>query len=234
VPTTDLHKFWQALKPVVLSPSLHSYDIGRHTTIWLTLFALIETILGRRRSIVGAVVFAGFLIGARISIVDKALSMAEVAGAGVALCMWPLVLVLPLRLRSLLLAVMLGGYILVERLQPFVFQRTAREFGWLPFRSFMTGSLELNVMAVLEKSLLYGGLLFLLCETGSRLRNSAIFVALALFVTSWAETYLPGRSAEITDAVMVLLVASGFALLSSEPRQIDNNALARTGANDRN
>jgi hypothetical protein len=52
--------------------------------------------------------------------------------------------------------------------------------------------------------------------------------------TSWAETYLPGRSAEITDAVMVLLVASGFALLSSGPRQIDNNALARTGANDRN
>ena len=42
VPTTDLHKFWEALKPVVLSPNLQSYDLGRHTTIWLTLFALIE------------------------------------------------------------------------------------------------------------------------------------------------------------------------------------------------
>ena len=230
VPTTDLHKFWQALKPVVLSPSLHPYDIGRHTTIWLTLFALIAAILGRRRSIVGAVLFAGFLIGARISIVDKALSMTEVAGAGVALCIWPLALVLPLRLRALLLAVMLGGYILLERLQPFLFQRTAREFGWLPFRSFMTGSLELNLMAFLEKGFLYGGLLFLLCETGFRLRNSAILVALALFVTSWVETYLPGRSAEITDAVMVLLVASGFALLPGPPRPIDESGLAPTGA----
>jgi hypothetical protein len=42
VPTTDLHKFWEAVKPVVLSPSAHPYDIGRHTTVWLTLFALID------------------------------------------------------------------------------------------------------------------------------------------------------------------------------------------------
>ena len=34
-----------------------------------------------------------------------------------------------------------------------------------------------------------------------------------LFATSWAETYLPGRSAEITDLTMVLLLAGGFALV---------------------
>ena len=27
-----------------------------------------------------------------------------------------------------------------------------------------------------------------------------------LFATSWAETYLPGRSAEITDSLMALLI----------------------------
>jgi VanZ family protein len=27
-----------------------------------------------------------------------------------------------------------------------------------------------------------------------------------LFAASWAETYLPGRSAEITDALMALLI----------------------------
>jgi hypothetical protein len=204
------------------------YDLGRHITIWLTLFALIEALLGRRRSVFGAVLFAGFLIGARISIVDKALSMAEVAGAGIALFVWPLALLLRLRLRAFLLALMLGGYILVERLQPFVFQQIPREFGWLPFRSFMTGSLELNLMVFLEKGFLYGGLLFLLGEAGWRLRNSAIFVALTLFATSWAETYLPGRSAEITDAVMVLLVASAFALLPSEPRPTGETASAAT------
>ncbi len=35
---------------------------------------------------------------------------------------------------------------------------------------------------------------------------STILVATMLFATSWAETYLPGRSAEITDALMALLI----------------------------
>ena len=33
------------------------------------------------------------------------------------------------------------------------------------------------------------------------------------FATSWAETYLPGRSAETTDAVMALTIGGVFALL---------------------
>jgi VanZ family protein len=35
---------------------------------------------------------------------------------------------------------------------------------------------------------------------------STILVAILLFATSWAEIYLPGRSAEITDALMALLI----------------------------
>ena len=101
-----------------------------------------------------------------------------------------------------------------------MFQETPREFGWLPFRSFMEGSLELNTLAFLEKSFLYGSLLFLLGEAGWPLRRSSMFMAFLLLTTSWAETYLPGRSAESTDAVLVLLIAAGFALLP-ERQQID-------------
>jgi hypothetical protein len=157
-------------------------------------------------------VFAGFLISARISIVGTTLSMAEVAGAGIALCLWPVALSLPLRSRAGVLAILLGGYIIAERLQPFAFQFPATEFGWIPFRSFMLGSIELNALAFFEKAFLYGALLFLLREAGWRLRNSAILVSLALAATSWGEIYLPGRSAEITDAVMALLIAAGYRL----------------------
>jgi VanZ family protein len=235
VPTTDLHKFWEALKPIVLTPNLTFNDLWRHTTIWLVLFALLESILGRRRSVIGAVLFAVFLIGARILIVDRTLSMAEVAGAGLALCVWPLGLLLPLRVRASLLALVFGGYIVVERLQPFLFEATPRGFGWLPFRSFMTGSLEIDLMAFLEKCFLYGSLLFLLIEAGWRLRNSALFIALALFATSWVETYLPGRSAEITDAVMVLLIAVGFGLLGARRTGefVANAPVAADGVEDR-
>jgi hypothetical protein len=33
VPTIDLHKYWSALKPVILNPTLSFDDLCRHTTI---------------------------------------------------------------------------------------------------------------------------------------------------------------------------------------------------------
>jgi hypothetical protein len=37
-----------------------------------------------------------------------------------------------------------------------------------------------------------------------------------LFTTSWVETYLPDRSAEITDALMALLIGAIIALMQTE------------------
>jgi hypothetical protein len=50
---------------------------------------------------------------------------------------------------------------------------------------------------------------------GSRL-VAALFVATVLFAASWAEIYLPGRSAEITDGLLALIIAVVFALLPTE------------------
>jgi hypothetical protein len=44
---------------------------------------------------------------------------------------------------------------------------------------------------------------------------STILVAIMLFAASWAETYLPGRSAEITDALMALLIGMIIAVVKS-------------------
>jgi VanZ family protein len=44
---------------------------------------------------------------------------------------------------------------------------------------------------------------------------STILVAILLFATSWAETFLPGRSAEITDALMALLIGAIIAAIKT-------------------
>jgi glycopeptide antibiotics resistance protein len=220
VPATDIHKFWEAIKPLVISPSIKAYDVWRHTVIWLTLFMLVGALVKGRRliSLLLPMVSVVFLTAARIAIVDKMLSTAEVAGAAIALCIWPVLAMLRARVCAYLIGAMLGSYIVAERLQPFVFEDTGREFGWIPFRSFLNGSPEINVMALFEKSFLYGGLLYLLGEAGWRLRDSTIFAASVLFITSWAETYLLGRSAEITDAILVALIAVGFSLVQKHTR----------------
>ena len=222
VPATDIHKFWKAIKPVLIAPSINTYDLWRHTVIWLTFFILVGAVAKHRRliSLLLSVASVVFLTIARIAIVDKVLSAAEVAGAAIAVCIWPVLLRLRERVYASLIGAMLGSYIVAERLQPFVFEDTGREFGWVPFRSFVDGSPEINVMALLEKSFLYGGLLYLLGEAGWPLRHSTIFVASVLFITSWAETYLPGRSAEITDAILVVAIALGFSLVQKQTKHL--------------
>jgi VanZ family protein len=212
-PTIDLHKYWSALKPVILSPSLSLYDLYRYTVIWLTLFALIVAIAGERRGRVLAALFAGGILIGKVLIIDARLSVAEIVGAALALCLWP-ALAVSRRWRAALLVALLAGYVIAERLEPFNFQPIGRAFDWMPFASFLEGgSLQVQMLSFFEKVFLYGSLLFLLTEAGLRLGLSALLVAACLFVTSWLETHLPNRSAEITDAVMALLLAMIFALL---------------------
>lgn len=213
VPTIDLHKYWNALKPIFLTPSLSLYDLFRQTAIWLALYALIEAIVRRRQSAWLALLFAVAVMSAKVLIVDTELRVAELAGAGLAFTIWLALLAIPARPRAAVAGVILCAYVVALRLEPFRFQSEGRAFGWVPFLSLMQGSLQINTLSFLEKFFLYGSTLYLLGDAVGRRLPTTIFIAVLLFATSWAECYLPGRSAEITDPVMVLIIASVFRLM---------------------
>jgi VanZ family protein len=207
VPTIDLHKYWDALKPVVFHPRPTGYDLFRYTAIWLTVGSLIEAIGGRRRGWLLFPLFIAAVLSAKVVIIGKTLTAAEIAGAATALAVWLLLAIsVSARVRVTATTLLFSAYIVAERLEPFQFSAYGRAFGWIPFRSFLGGSVEVNITSFLEKAFLYGGLIWLLQKSGLRSGVSTILVAIALFTTSWAETYLPDRSAEITDALIALLI----------------------------
>jgi VanZ like family len=220
VPTIDLHKYWDALKPVVLNPSLTEYDLFRYTAIWLTIGALIEAIGGRKRSWLLFALFITLVLAAKVLIVGKTLSIAEIAGGGSALGVWLLLtLGVGARLRVSIVALLFCAVVVAERLAPLQFSPHGRDFGWIPFLGFIHGSLEVNILSFLEKAFAYGSLIWLIGKTGFRLGTSTILVTLLLFATSWAETYLvANRSGEITDAVLALLMGTIIALMEDENR----------------
>jgi VanZ family protein len=138
VPTIDLHKYWNALRPVVLHPSLTGYDLFRYTAIWLTIGVLVEAIGGQKRARLMFPLFVGAVIVAKVMIVDTMLTTAEVAGAGLAFCVWG-ILAGGTRLRVTLIALLFCGYVIAGRLEPFEFLASGRAFGWIPFLGFMSG-----------------------------------------------------------------------------------------------
>ena len=220
VPTTDLHKYWNALKPVILYPSLTGYDLFRYTAIWLTIGVLIEAISGPKRVWLLFPLFVGGVLVAKVMMVDTTLTTAELAGAGLAFCAWG-VLADHARLRVAVIALLFCGYVVAERLEPFQFGATARSFGWIPFLGLMSSSPEIGVLSFLQKFFLFGSSIWLLAKAGLRLRLSIAIIAAILFITSYAEAYLRNRSAEVTDTVMALIIGAMFALVENETRRND-------------
>lgn len=134
-------------------------------------------------------------------------------GAIVAYIIW--ITLSPLRRVHLLVTTEIFALVVVaQRLEPFHFVAHLVPLGWIPFRSFMYGSIAVNVMSFFEKFFLYGSLIWLLTEIRIKLATATGLVTATLLAASIAETHLPHRSAEVTDAAMALVIAAIFALIT--------------------
>lgn len=215
VPTIDLHKYWDALKPLVFDPVFPPLDVFRHTAIWLVLAVLLEGLFGAERRRLVFFFFVPSVLLARILILDIVLSPAEVAGGCAAFALWVIALShLPARARAGVTALLLMAVIVIQSLAPYTFLATPRPFGWIPFLSFMQGSTEINVRSMLEKTFMYGGLLWLLARAGLGVSLASVLAGGLIFALRYAQTYLPDRSAEITDFIMVVILGLVLKLLA--------------------
>ncbi len=163
-------------------------------------------------------------MAARILIMDIVLSRAEVFGGVLGAVLWIFVLS-RMRTRVIVVAGLFAVLVVVQALAPFNFTHATHSFGWIPFRSFVTGSEEKAVASFLEKTFMYGCLVWLFAQAGSSWLSATGCVVL-VFASHWMQIYLPGRSAEITDVTLLLIVAAIMWLMSNntkakEPQRIN-------------
>jgi VanZ family protein len=216
VPAISLHKYWDALRPLVLNPHVGRYDCFRYTVMWLTIAALIETIARQRRSRRLLPLLAVCVVIAKIAIISQELNPNEIVGILAGFTVWLVIIGRPIRVRATLVVFPLLFYVVLWRLEPFHFGSVARSFGWMPFYSLLNGSLAVNTESYLEKVFYYGSIIWFMAEAGLAIWIAGLTVAAVLFATSVAEIYLPFRSAEVTDAVIVLVVAFLASLMTPE------------------
>jgi VanZ family protein len=218
VPVTTVHKYLRAFAPFVMGPPVAPVDLARFAVAWTGIGVILNALYGFRRAWILLVLLIVAEFVGRVLIIDAMLQPADVLGAGLALGLAPL---LPREggRRLAIVAFAFAGMIVVARLEPFAFSAAPAAFGWVPFVSLLRGSIGVAIQAFCEKFFQYGGLIWLLHRAGLRTVYATILTAMLLFVTSLAETHLPGRSAEITDAVMALAIGGVFALLTDRRRR---------------
>jgi VanZ family protein len=184
------------------SPDLHAI---LYFASVLALVPLIDALGGatrRRRLTLAALVILAplkmFIFTRTVTIVELVSTAAAFATA----------LLLPVRAR--VAAVFLGISVVVLGLVPFTFQDTAQPFSWLPFQASFTSDWAPALVVLLGKVFVYGSLLWLIRESGLRLALAAALMVAVLGAIEVTQMYLPGRSPEITDPVIALILAWVF------------------------
>lgn len=228
VPALDLQAWRDNLKPLLLDPTLDLVRALRLAVSWTAVVLLIEAATGDRRhgpplALLG---LAGAL-AAEIVIPGKRLTLDETAGIALALPAWALFR--GRRWTAPVMAALLMGVVLAERLEPFAFQPfPLRPFGWVPFGSLIGGSLEAGMQAVLQKLFLYGALLWWLVRAGLPLPVAVVGETVLVLAASMAQLFLVDRSAEVTDALLVVSLGLAWRLLP-DPAAVTERPGAATG-----
>jgi VanZ family protein len=178
---------------------------------WLSIALLLESLTTPKRSrSLLALLFASVL--AFEIWLGPEFPLAEIAGGFIALLVWSAFL-WRVSWRATAIAVLFALYISIDALRPFHFLVTPHRFGWMPFLSFIQSPRESLVSTTFMKVFMYGTLVWTAHRAGWTLVRATLVSTALVFAQRLFQVYLPGRTAEITDPLMVLLMGATLKLM---------------------
>jgi VanZ family protein len=167
---------------------------------WLAVACLLESIRQTKTS--GLLALLLLLVPLRLILASRTLGWPDIVGAAAAYAVW---LCLPRLWVRRAAPVLLTGALILGELSPFHFQ-SARAFNWVPFRGFFRTDWQDGFVMLFRKSFWYGSVLWLWRASGPSLVWTTAVAAAALLGLEWVQMYLPGRTPEVTDALLAVLM----------------------------
>ena len=217
VPTIDWQKYKDAVKPLIRWEDFSWLSTARYAVGWLVVARAVGFIWQPRQQRPVFFALVAMTLVAQIVVVGKALRTTEVAGLLIVAVAVPVLARLGDRLSAGVLLVAVAIVVIALGLEPFAFNAAPGDFSWMPFRNSLSNSLELNVIVMLEKAVFYGALIWLLTSTGATHMTAVFLVAPLLGLLEFAQRWLPGRSAEITDPLLAVAMGVLLALAAELP-----------------
>lgn len=217
VPTIDFQHVKDAIKPLLHEP-IPAIDVLRHFIVTLVVARLLQALLTPTRALLAAIVIPLGVIAAKPFIVTKVIMPAEAIGVVAGVAVWVVALG-RLSSRTRLLAALLALQIAVQGLMPFTLRTEPVMFSFIPFIGFEGGSMSVNLQAFLEKVFLYGALVWLIIEMGASVMASAIMSAFFLMGIELTQMFVDGRTSEITDPLLAVLMALTLYFVDVRPHK---------------
>ncbi|MFZ0936270.1 MAG: VanZ family protein [Bryobacteraceae bacterium] len=205
----------QVLHAFLVTRTISPVDAWAAAAEWFAAALALEAIFGRlRASWLAACMLVLWL---RIFMPSRSVTLDELAGAAFALLAWE---ILPSKRRLLIGVWMALSAIVLAELAPFHFTRHAAPFYWTPLGATFENERWGALVILLRKAFFYGSTIWLLVRSGIRYPVAGIALAANLFVLETVQRYLPGRTPEITDSLIaVVMTAALWALSDWHSRQ---------------
>jgi VanZ family protein len=194
-----------AVHELIVTQSFSPVSAWAAAAEWFAAALALEAIFGRLRGFwLGAAMLA---LGLRIFIPSRSLALDEVAGAVLALLAWEIV---PAKRRLTIGVWMALSAILLAELAPFHFTAHAAPFYWTPLGATFENERWGAVVILMRKTFFYGAAIWLLVRSGVRFPVAGGALAVALFMLEMVQRYLPGRTPEITDSLIALVMTAAL------------------------
>jgi VanZ family protein len=195
----------QHIRAMLAAPHFAPGHVFVSFSQWLGLGALAAAVIGRKRAPL-VLLWAGLAAPLRFIVPGQRPELHDFLGAAAAIGVW-YVPALRKRLSTGMIAFLLVGALVVEELRPWHFSGQASGFLWIPFLSMLKSvDWAPTLLVLFRKSAFYGTTVWAIARAGFGLPGATVFVALQLTVLEMAQIYLPGRTAETTDAFLTLVL----------------------------
>jgi VanZ family protein len=201
-PVFSQTKLRASLKLLAGTASFSAVEVWVSAAEWLAAALVLEAVLGRMRP--RWLLAAMACLPLRLFIVERSVTLSEALGAALALLLWSL---LPERKRLPAGLFLLAAAVVLRELSPFRLAETPHPFSWIPFAATLDSERQSATVILLRKAFEYGALVWLFRTRGISYARAAVAVAGSLAVLEAIQRYLPGRTPEITDSVVALLMA---------------------------
>jgi glycopeptide antibiotics resistance protein len=216
VPSIDLGNLRIGVKPLwytLLSPATLEWMRVIEYALSITAAGVISSTLLRTRYN-ALFLFAGFtslVLLLKIPVIGRQLSLEAVLGLAIGLVFTFIVYDRSVRTRLLIAACALTGMVLASSLHvpANAVAGYPTAFNWVPFRSHLSNNIT-GLIDILGSLWPFVALAYLACLANFRLRGllivaGSVVVFLLVFVLEWYQQYQPGRSPDITDAIIATL-----------------------------
>jgi VanZ family protein len=192
-------------------------ELTRATAEWLAAGIFLEVLFVRPAP---RFVCLALLLPARLLLAGPGVAVADVAGFAIGFILWVL---LPdeAAVRYPLAATIFIAELLVYGIDPFHLQvtRSPHSFSWIPFFAMLHMDWQTGGYILVRKSFDYGAALSLLHLANVGYLRAAAAVASILAVMEFLQRWLPGRTPEITDPVLALVLVFALWRLDHEYRK---------------